>query len=128
MTGWTDAARKASAAARQAAAKGRTQHAANVAQAAATVRQSRIAGTIGNESMRMTPKQTPQQTDAAVRAAGQRAKARQRKATPPAAASKPAPKLDAWGRPRMENFPTGHRHELGTYAPVRWHPPKPKRK
>jgi hypothetical protein len=40
MTGWTDAARKASAAARAARAKGKTQHTANVQQAAAAVRQS----------------------------------------------------------------------------------------
>jgi hypothetical protein len=39
MTGWTDAARKASAAARAARAKGKTQHAANVNKAVATARQ-----------------------------------------------------------------------------------------
>lgn len=33
--------------------------------------------------------------------------------------------LDAYGRPKMKDFPTGIRHELGTNAPVRWTQPQP---
>jgi hypothetical protein len=66
---WSEAARKASAQARAGKAKGKANKAAAVAK-------YRVAATIGNESMVMRPKLTPQQTSRAVQEAGQRAKAR----------------------------------------------------
>jgi len=73
---WSDAARKAAAEARRAKAKG----SAAKRQAVAQYSKGRIAATIGNESMRMRPKLTPEQSAAAVRAAGERAQRRKMEA------------------------------------------------